>query len=185
MDSQPTPSFANHSNQPLTYRPRARGTDRLALNIRPDFAGWSPSALAKSKIRKRRAAYLCRVDLCAVAAVFFAMLALLMCQTPSYHDLPENAVDLFHAGNARPLLQARREDSLRVAVSRDGNIYFETGKVRLEDLPRLFTGGIEGGSERRVYLLVDQRAAYRDVKPVLQAVHDAGIRDISFWAWKN
>ena len=185
MDSQPTPAFANHPYPPLTYRPFARGTDRLALNVHPDFAGWSPSARAKNKIRKRQAAFLCRVDLCAVAAVFFAILALLLCQAPSYHDLPQNTVDLFHARNAKPLLQARREDALSVTVSRDGNIYFGNGKLRPEDLQRLFTAAMENGSERRVYLLVDQRAAYRDVKPVLEAVHDAGIRDVSFWAWKN
>jgi|SRR5271156_929964 len=185
MDSHSRPSFADDANPLLTYHPSACSTDRLAPNIRLDFAGWSPSTRAKNKIRKRQPSYLCRIDLGALAAIFFAILALLMCGTPSHYDLPENAVDLFRATDARPFPQAAREDALQVYISHDGTVYFASRKVNLEKLSGLFTTGIQNGSERRVYLLVDERAAYGDVRPVLQAVHDAGIKNVSFWAWEN
>jgi biopolymer transport protein ExbD len=180
MDSQPTPASVNRPNQLLTYRPFARSTDRLALNIRSDFAGWSPSARAKNKIRKRRPSYFCRVDLCALAAIYCAILALFMCTSFNFHDLSLRGGDLFHARHSRALTQARREDALEVAIERDGRVDFGYQRVVAEDLPKLLADGVQSGSERRVYLRVDQRARYGDVQPVVGAIRDAGITDISF-----
>jgi biopolymer transport protein ExbD len=180
MDSQPTPSFANHPNQPLTYRPRARGTDRLALNIRSDFAGWSPSARANDKIRKRQPSYFCRVDLCALAAIYCAILALFMCAGLNFHDLSLRGVDLFNARHSRALPQARREDALEVSIERDGGVDFGYQRIVAEDLSKLLADGVQSGSERRVYLRVDKRVRYANVHLVVSAIRDAGITDISF-----
>jgi biopolymer transport protein ExbD len=165
---------------PLTYRPSARGMERIARNIRGDFSGWSPSSLANRKITQRKPEYLCRIDLCALAAVFLAILTLLLVNTWNFHDLAGNAVDLYKAKNSRALPQARREDALQVSVARGGEIYFGYSHVDLEGLAKGIAMGIQNGSERQVYLLVDMRAKYGDVLSVLNRIRDAGITNVSF-----
>jgi biopolymer transport protein ExbD len=50
----------------------------------------------------------------------------------------------------------------------------------LAGLPEEIASGIQNGSERRVYLLVDRRASYADVLSVLSKIREAGITNVSF-----
>jgi biopolymer transport protein TolR len=177
--SEDFPSAAG-AVEPLTYRPSARGVNRITRNIRGDFSGWSPSTLVNRQIAQRKPDYLCRIDLCALAAIFLAILTLLLVRTWNFHDLSGYAVDLFKADHSRALPQARREDALEVTVSRDGNTYFGYSRVDLAGLPKEIASGIQDGSERRVYLLVDRRARYADVLSVLSRIREAGITNVSF-----
>ena len=65
-------------------------------------------------------------------------------------------------------------------VTRDGTLYFNDWKVRVQDLPKRIGESVESGSEKRVYLYVDQKAKYGDVKQAPDGVCDSGIENVSF-----
>lgn len=91
-----------------------------------------------------------------------------------------SAVDLVWAKHTRPLLGARREDAMSVSLARDGRLYFNDLRVAYADLPKQISDGLRGGAEKRIYVFVDERARYVDVRRVLYELRRAGIERISF-----
>jgi hypothetical protein len=61
---------------------------------------------------------------------------------------------------------ALREDALRVALTRDGAIYFREHRIALEDLPNEIREGLRSGAERKVYIAVDARAKFGETCPL-------------------
>jgi biopolymer transport protein ExbD len=72
-----------------------------------------------------------------------------------------------------------RDDSMRIAITRDGRVFFHTSAVPCEDLPNLIREDVHKGAEHKIYLLVDARARYGDVEPVLDQVREAGILNLA------
>jgi biopolymer transport protein ExbD len=77
------------------------------------------------------------------------------------------------------LPSANREDAIRILVTRDGAIYFDHTEIHLDDIADQIRHKVQGGSEKRAYLMVDQRAHYGDVKPVYDAIRDGGVWNVS------
>jgi biopolymer transport protein TolR len=75
-----------------------------------------------------------------------------------------------------------REDVMRVAVTRDGKIYFRERRVDSDDLTGLIQTAVQEGAEKKVYLAADARAMYRDVKIALEQMRLAGIENIAIIA---
>jgi biopolymer transport protein ExbD len=95
-------------------------------------------------------------------------------------DLPSaGIVDLPEASNSAAMQGARREDSLLVAVQRDGKVYLDTTQMKSpEDLIARIREGLSLGAERKVYIKADRRAHYRAVAQVVDAVHKAGVERV-------
>ncbi len=81
-----------------------------------------------------------------------------------------------------PLPHAMREDAMVVTVERTGDVFFGNQLVRIEKMPELIRERVAGGSERRVYIRADARSHYGNVKQVVDAVHEAGLVEISLLA---
>jgi biopolymer transport protein ExbD len=75
---------------------------------------------------------------------------------------------------------ALRDDALRLAVTRDGNLYLGRERINPGELPDQLRDGVRSGAENRVYLLVDSRIKYAEIKPVLDEIGLAGVKNISF-----
>ena len=111
-------------------------------------------------------------------AMTFAMVILLIIVmtvegiTPHHFSFP---ADLAKAKHVVAMPDARREDAIRIAVTRDGAIYFGHSEVRVTDLADKIRERVRGGSERRAYLTVDQRAKYWDVENVLDGIRGSGV----------
>ena len=91
-------------------------------------------------------------------------------------------VDLPRIDSPAVLPGSMREDAITIAIYRNGDIFMGADLVRLERLPELIRKDLGHGSERRVHIRADARTCYRSVKQVIDAVHGAGLTDISFLA---
>jgi len=89
-------------------------------------------------------------------------------------------VDLPKAQHAVLMPHADREDAMVIAITRDGAIYFGSGRVRLKELPTIIGESLAAGAERKVYMKVDRLAEYRVVASVLDQVRFAGVENIGF-----
>jgi biopolymer transport protein TolR len=140
------------------------------------------SALRRVHVReaKRRSRYYCKIDVWGFASIEIALLVLLMI-VPTLHPRPPLfGVELPYSRYGAPADPALREDSITIAVSRNGNVYFGWREVDARDLPDAILSSEREGTGRTAYLSVDERAKYGDVKPVIDGIRASGISDIVF-----
>jgi len=92
------------------------------------------------------------------------------------------SVDLVLARFAVAQPNALREDVIKITLTRDGSVFFGYIQVHSDEIAKIIEGRVKAGAERKVYLAVDARSRYGDVKPVLDQVRYAGIRQICILA---
>jgi biopolymer transport protein TolR len=107
------------------------------------------------------------------------LLIVFIMHAPSHHGW---VFDPYISHHATSMPAAIRDDAMRVMLSRDGTIYFGNARVTSEDLAEQIRQRLESGAQRKVFLLVDQRARFGDLSAVLDEVRHAGIWDIAFLA---
>jgi biopolymer transport protein ExbD len=69
---------------------------------------------------------------------------------------------------------------MNVAIQPDGTTYFGDLKIAPGDLPEKIREGLQNGAERRIYLYVDDRVRYSDVKQVIDEISLAGVTNVTF-----
>jgi biopolymer transport protein ExbD len=89
-------------------------------------------------------------------------------------------VDLFTSAHSSLTPHAIREDALQVVMTRDGRLFLGNREVVPEELPHELRESVRAGAENRVYVMVDSRAKYGDVKPALNGIGLSGVRNVSF-----
>lgn len=67
-----------------------------------------------------------------------------------------------------------------VEVMRYGRMSFGNTWVQADELPEKIQERLQRGAEKRVYMVVDSRANYRDVSAVLSKFGLAGVEKVSF-----
>ena len=142
--------------------------------------GFRPSAASRLRTAKRRSAYYCWLDVSALLAVFLVILIAFMLTPQPAGGRHGVGVDLASSRHSRRLSGALRDDALRLAVTRDGKLYFGSERINLGELPDQLRNSVRAGAENRVYLLVDSRIKFAEVKPVLDEIGLAGVKNISF-----
>jgi biopolymer transport protein ExbD len=139
---------------------------------------WSRPRLKDRVLARRRSVPLTIMEFSAFASIAFALLSIAVYVTPTpTHGF---SVDLAKSDHAHWMPGAMRENALIVMLVRDGVIYLGHEAVTVRSLADAIRENLKRGSERRVYLRVDTRARYVDVAAVLDAIRNAGIRDVSF-----
>ena len=73
---------------------------------------------------------------------------------------------------------ADKEDSLLVAVMRDGKVFFGTDRIKVEDLSSKVKDRLANKADKRVFIKADARAKYGDVADVVDNVRSAGVDDV-------
>lgn len=116
-----------------------------------------------------------------VVVVFVAIICEMTLPQPNPHH-SGIAVDLPRVHGPVVLPGFVREDAITIIIYRSGDIFLGRDLVRLERIPDLIREQVASGSERKVYIRVDARTYYRTVKQVIDAVHAAGLADVSFLA---
>ena len=121
------------------------------------------------------------IDVTALAAVLFVIVVIFFIYqaTVTVHT-HGSSVDLVSALTARNAPKADREDAMRIAITRDGKIYFRSDRISREMLRDMIRSAVSEGSEKRVYISVDKRIQYGVVDDVLTDVRSAGIEQITF-----
>ena len=129
--------------------------------------------------RARRRAELFRApDLWPLVGIAIVLLIVMMVGIPTPHH--GIAADLVRIKHAQRLPGTTREDAMRVVVTRDGRVYFGNAQIQTDELPEKLRERLRAGAEKRVYMQVDSRAQYGDVRTVLNEVNLAGVEKVSF-----
>jgi biopolymer transport protein TolR len=126
----------------------------------------------------RRNELYCRIDPIPFLGLSFVLLCAFMTSEPMITS--SHMSDLFTAPHAHSVPAARRWDSIRIGISRDGSIYFGNSKVAIDELPNRIRDATLNGAEKKVYLVVDARARYGDVKAALAQIQLTGIENVCF-----
>jgi len=115
-----------------------------------------------------------------MAIVVFVMLSVFMTITPYHHG---GSVDLPRVLHPVAMRGADREDAMKVAITRDGKLYFGTDRVRVADLSAKIRDRLKDREvERKVYIVADLRARWGGVRLALDSVRSAGIIRVAFLA---
>jgi biopolymer transport protein ExbD/biopolymer transport protein TolR len=85
------------------------------------------------------------------------------------------SVDLARTDNPQQMPDADQEDSLLVAVMRDGTIYFGQDKVSADQLTAKVKDKLANKTDKRVFVKADARTKYGNVVEVVDNVRSAGV----------
>jgi biopolymer transport protein ExbD len=122
------------------------------------------------------------IDATAFASILVVLLfVVLIAEGMTYNPHHGVSADLPKVMHPVPMPGALREDGMQVCIMRDGKVYFGVERIdafalqaKVEDRLR------DRGVERKVYIIVDQRARWGTVKQVLDAVRSAGVIRVAF-----
>ncbi len=105
--------------------------------------------------------------------VMLVMLIIFMVVTPMLQK--GVSVDLAKTNNPLPMPDADKEDSLVVAVQKDGSIFFGADKISADQLANKVKDKLANKSDKRVFIKADARAKYGSVVEVVDNVRSAGV----------
>ncbi len=88
------------------------------------------------------------------------------------------SVDMARVNSPTPMPDADKEDSLLVAIMRDGQIFFGTDKVTADQLTNKVKDRLANKADKRVFIKADARAKYGAVVDVVDNVRSAGVDDV-------
>ena len=136
---------------------------------------WLPSKAATRRTSKRASTYYAHIN----GAPFASMVLLMMfvgLNMQTHHGV---YADWPGVRNARPEPGALRDDAMRVTATRDGRFYFQNTIATSADLRTRMQEAMREGSERKVYIVADERTKYADIKILLDQIQLAGVRRIA------
>src|SRR5580704_7001060 len=88
------------------------------------------------------------------------------------------SVDMAKVNNPSPMPDADKDDALLVVIMRDGQIYFGTDRVTLDDLTNKVKDRLANKVDKTVFIRADMRAKYGNVVDVVDSVRSAGVDDV-------
>ena len=128
----------------------------------------------KARLRPRVA-----IEVSALFSVLLVVVFLFMTSPQWGYRYYRIAVDLPKAQHA-DMEDYDRSDAITIYVTRKGDIYCRTDRVKPEWLPQKIEEAVKNGAQRKVYIEADRRAQYGSVAAVLDQVRSAGITDVTF-----
>ena len=108
--------------------------------------------------------------------VMLVLLIIFMVITPMLQK--GQSVDMAKVNNPVPMPDADKEDALLVVVMRDGQIYFGTDRVTLDQLTEKVKDRLANKVDKQVFIRADMRAKYGSVVDVVDNVRSAGVDDV-------
>jgi len=108
--------------------------------------------------------------------VMLVLLIIFMVITPLLQ--PGKEVELAKTDNPVQMPDADREDSLLVAITRDGKVFFGTDQITPDQLTTKVKDRLANKVEKKVYIKADARAKYGSVVEVVDDVRSAGVDQV-------
>jgi len=108
--------------------------------------------------------------------VMLVLLIIFMVITPMLQK--GQSVDMAKVNNPTSMPDADKEDAVLVVVMRDGQIYFGTDRIHVEDLTQKVKDRLADKPDKRIYIRADMRAKYGAVVDVVDNVRSAGVDDV-------
>ena len=126
-----------------------------------------------AKAEKRMANVTSDINVTPMVDVMLVLLIIFMVITPMLQK--GVSVDLAKTDNPTKMPEADKEDSLIVAVMRDGKIYFNSDVVSPEQLTDRVKDKLSNKADKRIFVKADAGAKYGDVVAVVDDVRSAGV----------
>jgi len=104
--------------------------------------------------------------------VMLVLLIVFMVITPMVQNKVN--VDLTKSVDATPMPDAEHEDSVVVAVTRDGHVYLGANQIASGDLGPRITDMLQNKTNKEVYLRADMRSNYGVVMDVIDNIRTSG-----------
>jgi biopolymer transport protein ExbD len=129
--------------------------------------------MAKVKNKKVIGNVTSDINVTPMVDVMLVLLIIFMVITPMLQK--GVSVTLAKTDNPIKMPEADKEDSLIVAVMRDGKIYFNSDVVSAETLTDKVKEKLENKPDKRIFVKADAGAKYGDVVAVVDNVRSAGV----------
>jgi len=123
--------------------------------------------------KKRMAGVNSDINVTPMVDVMLVLLIIFMVITPMLQK--GVSVSLAKTDNPIKMPEADKEDSLIVAVMRDGKIYFNSDVVTAASLTDKVKDKLANASNKRIFVKADAGARYGDVVAVVDDVRSAGV----------
>ena len=95
------------------------------------------------------------------------------------------SVEMAKTNNPIQMPDADKEDSLLVAVTRDGKIFFGTDQVTADQLANKVKDRLANKADKRVFVKADARTKYKNVVEVVDNVRSAGVDQLGLLTEQN
>jgi biopolymer transport protein TolR len=115
--------------------------------------------------------------------VMLVLLIIFMVITPMLNNKVN--VDLPTATSAIVMENANKEDSVMVAVTRDGKIFLGGDQTTVETMGPAIQAKLEKNPDKKVYLRADNRAIYSKVMDAIDGIRAAGISNLGLLTEKK
>jgi biopolymer transport protein ExbD len=116
------------------------------------------------------------INVTPMADVMLVLLIIFMVVTPMLQK--GVSVDMVKTKNPSEMTEADKEDSVLVAVSRDGKYYLNQDRVNIDDLTLKVSDQLSNRLDKMVFVKGDYRAKYGDVVKVVDNLRAAGVDKI-------
>jgi biopolymer transport protein TolR len=108
--------------------------------------------------------------------VMLVLLIIFMVVTPMLqHGV---SVDMAQVNNPEQMPDADKEDALLVSITRDGQVYFGSDQISVDNLTSKVKDRLANKPDKRVYVKADMRARFGGVVQVVDSVRAAGVDDL-------
>lgn len=124
--------------------------------------------------RQRR--FMAEINVIPLVDVMLVLLIIFMVVTPMLQKGVN--VDLAKTKNPTDMTEADKEDSILVAVARDGKFYLNQDRVNIDDLAGKVTELVKDRVDKTIFVKGDARAKYADVVEVVENLRVAGVDKI-------
>jgi biopolymer transport protein TolR len=108
--------------------------------------------------------------------VMLVLLIIFMVVTPMLQK--GISVDMAKVNNPEQMPDADKEDALLVSITRDGNVYFGSERITIDNLTTKVKDRLANKADKRVYVKADMRARFGGVVAVVDSVRAAGVDDL-------
>jgi biopolymer transport protein ExbD len=116
------------------------------------------------------------INVTPMADVMLVLLIIFMVVTPMLQK--GVSVDMAKTNNPSEMKEADKEDSVLVAVARDGKYYLNQDRISIDDLTEKVTTELTNRIDKTIYVKGDYRAKYGDVVKVVDSLRAAGVDKI-------
>jgi biopolymer transport protein ExbD/biopolymer transport protein TolR len=112
--------------------------------------------------------------------VMLVLLIIFMVITPMLNNKVN--VDLARVNSPQEMPDANKEDSVVIAITRDGNVFLGANQVSTSDLGSKVSDLLANKPTKTVYLRADARARYGTVQDVVDDIRTAGVDQVDLLA---
>ena len=113
------------------------------------------------------------INVTPMADVMLVLLIIFMVVTPMLQK--GQSVELAKTRNPIDMKEADRDDSIIIAITRDGKFYLGPDKVDVDSIATKVNDLLASKLEKRVFVKSDLRAKYGDVVQVVDNIRNAGV----------